>query len=293
MNRQPRLVIDSSCLCYRAKLSLADMSYEDQETGVIFGFLIQLRSLANMFKTNDFVFAWDSRKSIRRDMYHWYKSKRRDKTPEEKEIDEIALPQFGLLRTQVLPGIGFNNNFIQTGLEADDIIAAVVMSGQSDGGNVVVSTDNDLLQLLDFCDIFNPQTKKTITSEDFTDKWGIEPMQWSLVKAMAGCTSDSVPGISGIGEKSAVAFLRDELKKTSKKYESIVSEDGRAITERNEAIVTLPFADTETPEVIENDFDLDYFSMICGKYGFGSFLKQDAYLGWCKIFEGDFDGRKR
>ncbi len=117
------LLIDSHHICYRSMFTIGDLLFEDKGTGVIFGFLRQIQDLAVRFDYSQFIFAWDSTNSYRREMYPEYKRKNKKMTPEMVDLLRIAKPQFPIIRTTILPSIGFNNNLIQTGLEADDLIA--------------------------------------------------------------------------------------------------------------------------------------------------------------------------
>jgi 5'-3' exonuclease len=121
------ILIDSNSICHAAKHSMGDLSYEERKVGVIFGFLLQLLSLSKLLKSNRFVFIWDSRKSLREQIFpdYKYKRKNKEKTKEEKEMDDIAYAQFNILRTEIIPALGFQNNFMFDGYEADDLIAKI------------------------------------------------------------------------------------------------------------------------------------------------------------------------
>ena len=135
--------------------------------------------------------------------------RRPDLTEWEKEEWEIAFDQFKQLRKRILPRIGFNNNHLQTGYEADDLIAKYVKDNAEE--LVIASADNDLLQLLYFADFLNLSKNKLITSKSFFSEYGILPAQWGMVKQIAGCSSDNVKGIQGVGEITAIKYLKGEL----------------------------------------------------------------------------------
>ena len=73
------LVIDCSQLCYRSFYTTKDLSYEEERTGIIFGFLKQIFKLAQDFDTKTFIFCWDSAKSYRKQIYSDYKENRKKK----------------------------------------------------------------------------------------------------------------------------------------------------------------------------------------------------------------------
>lgn len=279
---RPILVVDSSCLAHISKHSTKGLSYGHRNTGVIFGFLMHVNRLANKFATNRIVFCWDSRKSKRRSFFKEYKSSRykRRMTPEEAEENRIASEQFNQLRLDIIPSFGFQNSFIQTGYEADDLIAKVV--GSSNGDDfIIISTDNDLLQLLGKnVRLFDPKTKKISTEVQFECDRGIKASKWAEVKAVAGCSSDSVPGILGVGEKTAVRYLKDDLPKTTKAFQRIESDEGQEIIIRNRTLVTLPFPGVKELCVRFDDevLSLNYFRKMCKELGFKSFLRDE--MNW-------------
>ena len=181
-----RVIIDCNYICHMAKHSMGELSFEELHSGVIFGFLRQMLSLINTFKTNDFIFVWDSRESKRKVLFPTYKANRHyEKTEEEKELDAIAYKQFDILRTEVIPKIGFVNNFMMKGYEADDVIAGIVFRNKENF--VIVSSDNDLLQLLNNrVRIYSIKNKSYYTEEMMLKEYNISPDKWAEVKAIAG-----------------------------------------------------------------------------------------------------------
>lgn len=278
------IIVDCNYICHQAKHTLQYLSHEDQPTGVIFGFMKRLYKFAGEFETSRFAFAWDSGESLRRELFPEYKeSRRREKTPEEQELDGLAYHQFDLLREKVLPALGFNNNFIAEGYEGDDVIASILGSNNFKTLPVVVASDNDLFQLLGKCRLYNPSTEKMYTRSDFKDEWGLYPDDWVMVKAIAGCSGDGVPGVQGVGDKTAAKYLRGELKK-GKIRERI--HDSKDILERNLKLVRLPFKGMSPVKLSrkKEKFDLDGFCDICEEYDFRSFLKKSTYDKWREAF---------
>ena len=217
-----KILIDSNALAHKAKHTLGELTTETMKVGIIFGFLGQLYKLANDYSTNDIIFTWDSNKSHREKLFPAYKENRRtvkeEKTPEEKEEDKLTYHQFDLLHDEVLPMLGAVNNYKISGYEGDDLIASVVYANPNDDF-VIATGDEDMYQLLGDgvsirkCSIDNKGKKKyyLYTEELFTKEFGIDPLDWIEVKALAGCKSDEVPGIKGIGEKTAIQYLKKEL----------------------------------------------------------------------------------
>jgi hypothetical protein len=147
------------------------------------------------------------------------------------------------VKSRVLPECGFGNVFYQDGYEADDLIASVVRNLPGGDEAVVVSADKDLLQLLAdgrVC-VWDPNRKFCHTERTFRQDFGLDPADWRRVKAIAGCSTDDVPGCArGLGEKTAAKFLRGELAEDSRFYETIQRWLESAAYRRNLSLVTLP-----------------------------------------------------
>lgn len=280
------LVIDSHFLCHRAIHTLRALDYENGSTGVIFGFLMQLQAYAKTHHTNDIIFCWDSHDSKRKDVFPGYKN--RDKvemTEEEKEDHKRGFDQFDVIRDEIIPAMGFKNSFYQKGYEADDLIATTVMYHEKDF--IIITADKDMYQLLDFASIWNPSKKEFYTFEDFWKEWRLPPEEWIKIKSFAGCSSDTIPGIVGVGEKTAAKYLRKELKNTTKAFEAIVGSD--ELLKRNIELVELPFHGTNVNNLVPNELNFDRFIQdVCYKYSFDSFLSDNYHLKWQNFFEGNF-----
>jgi len=276
------LIIDCHAICHAAKHTMGDLSYEEQKVGIIFGFMKQMLSLSKAFDTNQFIFAWDSKRSKRRDIYPEYKN-RKPRPQEEIEFEKFAFKQFIELRTKTLQKFGFKNSFIQTGLEADDIIAAITKNYKQEF--VIISGDGDLYQLLDtHVDMYSPKKKgKAYTLNQFKAEYGITPEQWVTVKQVAGCRSDTVAGIVGVGEKRAIQYIKGTLKHKTKGYQNIIV--GKDIIKRNEILVKLPFPGTKIP-VLKKDgpFYLANFYELTDKYGFRSMQQINQMEEWERQF---------
>lgn len=289
----PVLVMDASGICHAAKHTLGNLSYEDQSTGVLFGMFLSIQKLAKRFRTNKFAFAWDSKKSYRREKFKGYKNKKKKElTDDEKDIERTFSIQYNLLRRQLIPQFGFTNSFIQTGYEADDIIAHLVKSiarpetitNESSYKAIIVSSDNDMLQLLEYADIYDPRSKKLTTEKTFRKEWGFASTHWADFKAIAGCQSDTVPGVSGVGEKTTAKYIRNELDANSGMFDKIVS--NKKMIRFYYSLVKLPMEGSQPVQFINQDVHKsDDFQDMCNQYGFQHFLKMQEYKWWKSNFE--------
>lgn len=279
-----KILIDANCIGSVALFAMGDLRMNEVGTGVVYGLLKQLQTIYKGLESSDLVFCWDSQSSIRKEMFSGYKFRRKeDRTKREQDIWATAYEQFHLLRTDYLPSIGFKNQLQAAGFEADDILAKVA----KDNGNcIVITTDGDLLQCLPYCNIWNPRKRTLITAKTFEDEWGIHPKMWGEVKAIAGCKTDTVPGVVGVGEKTAVKYLQRKLSVTSKRYKDITHFEGQNIIARNRDLVVLPLKHTPSFPLKPNNFSLENFRKLCRNLGMDSLLCGSSLNTWTEILSG-------
>lgn len=279
------IILDCSYLCHVAKHAMGELLWEEKRVGIIFGFLRQLLSIAKHFESNDFIFAWDSKESKRKQIFPEYKANRHsEKTIEEKELDAIAYAQFTEIREKVLPYLDVHNNFMIRGFEADDIIAQITRK-HTESEFVIVSSDSDLYQLLETnrVTIYSIKKKEIFNWASFVKEYDILPSAWQTVKAIAGCVSDGVPGVAGVGEKTAIKYLNGELKDTTTAYAKI--RDFQDLY-RNRQLVTLPYPGMPLLKISkQGKLPLLRFLDICRDYGFESFVKKDNLDQWKKYLK--------
>jgi 5'-3' exonuclease len=239
---------------------VGELTYREIRTGMVYGFLRDIVALQDQFRTTDVLFCFDDGHSMRRQFCPSYKTKRKQAhaklTEEERKHKDEFYKQLDHLRDDYLPGLGYNNVFHCPGYEGDDVIASLLNTLPERDDKVVVTADADLLQCLATpqTTTYNPRTRVVHTAASFTKLWGLEPDQWPDVKALAGCITDDIPGIRGVGESTAAKYLRGELCTTHKIYATIHSPAGHKVWRDNLAIVRLPFAGcpvfTPTPDAV-------------------------------------------
>jgi len=216
------LLLDCNYLCWRSFHSTG----KNLDRGTTYGFLSTLQKLRDQFQPSHIAFCFDGDgPSKRKEIYPDYKANRKlvSHVLDEAANDRLMVHQeIKELRDKHLKDLGWRNVFHSSGLEADDVIASLVYAPQ-DGGKVIpqlwrevcgpkfliVSADKDLYQLLDGDRVllWEPSRKRLLDSKVFRDEWGIDPIKWVNVKAIAGCSSDNIDGIKGIGEKTAAKHL--------------------------------------------------------------------------------------
>lgn len=278
---KPYIIVDSHYLCYRAYYTTGDFSYAGYSTGIIFGFLIALKELSEKFDTSNFVFCWDShlKKNKRKLIYPGYKVKP-PREEDKNEDNKVQLrSQMAFIRDEFLPNLGYKNIFIKDGYEGDDLIADIVKRYKKEYKWIIISSDNDLYQLLtDSVVMYDVARKRIIDRAWLKKKWDIEPSQWVDVKAIAGCSSDTVKGIPGVKEKTAINYLKGNLNQNSVAFQKIKN-SGKLI-KQNYKLVTLPFDDLEGGIKLfrpERFLNKDYFAKSCAKYGFKN-LKFESFI---------------
>ncbi len=247
-------ILDCHYLCYRAWFTTGGLSYGDTDTGVLYGFLREIVTLQDRFLPSCFIFCFDHGTPIRKEAYPAYKSNRH-KNLSEEDIEGLKLfrKQVRELRKEHLPALGYSNIFYQKGYEADDCIAKIVHRYNHDNiRHVIVSADHDLYQLLGRrCSIYNPHRKTVTTEKSFSKEYGVSPSQWVDVKSIAGCSTDSIGGIRGVGEKTAAKFIAGKLDGQSKAFQKIV--EGNAIWKANVPLVSLPYEGIKDFRVRSNE----------------------------------------
>jgi DNA polymerase-1 len=267
------LILDVHYLCHRAFHSTQNLTHNQKGSGVVFGFLKSITHLKDEFGTDNVAFCFEHPHLFRRDIYPQYKRKRAtvERTDEEKVLYESLIIQISELQKRYLPRIGFKNIFSYRGMESDDTMARIAETYKEEAEIILVTADNDMLQCLDDnVIIWNPATRKRKTVEWFEREYKMDPRKWAVVKAIAGCSSDEVEGIKGVGEKTAVKFLQGNLPTKSKAYQSILSPQGKAIVRRNRALVRLPYEGCPTPALVEDEVNRAGWRDVCGMLGMRS-----------------------
>ena len=202
-------LIDGSGYIFRAYHALPPLTRkrDGMPVGAVSGFCNMLYKLLEDTKAGETVthiaVIFDSaRKTFRNDIYPDYKANR-DEPPEDLK------PQFGLIRDAVR---AFNVPAIEMeGFEADDLIATYARQAQACGAQVtIVSSDKDLMQLVgEGVDMLDTMKSVHIGPEQVVDKFGVGPEKVVDVQALAGDSTDNVPGVPGIGVKTAALLINE------------------------------------------------------------------------------------
>ena len=255
-------LIDGSGYIFRAYYALPPLTRKSDglPTGAVSGFCSMLFKLLEDSKSNEnkkkpthFAVIFDSaRKTFRNEIYKDYKANR------SEAPDDLA-PQFEYIRKSVLafnlPSVELHN------YEADDLIATYVDQILKRGAKVtIVSSDKDLMQLFKKdVRIFDPMKNKFISEEDVQNKFGVDSSKVIDVQALAGDSSDNVPGVPGIGVKTAAELINKygNLEKLLDSAQEIKQNKRREtlIENRDKAIVSKKLVTLKNDAPVDRDLE--------------------------------------
>ena len=198
------ILIDGSGFIFRAFYALPPLTNPDGiPINAVYGYCNMIINIIETFQPEQVIVVFDTkRKTFRNDIYKDYKSNR----PEPP--DELV-PQFSIIREATkafdLPQIEMD------GYEADDIIATYTSQAEKKGVSVtIISSDKDLMQLVNSkTKMYDSMKNNYIGINEVKEKFGVEPSKVIDVQALAGDSVDNVPGVSGIGVKTAAELLNN------------------------------------------------------------------------------------
>lgn len=206
----PKLIlIDGYSLLFRAFFGGQALTTSDKRpTGALYGLANMLLSLLNTDKPDAIVVCWDAHApTFREQEFEAYKAHRPQAAPELKAQMPIArdlVKAFGIASVEL------------AGYEADDVIGSLAARGKAEGYQVVVITgDSDQLQLVDDDRVTVEITQRGVSErkrynrQAVFDRYGVWPEQIPDFKALTGDSSDNIPGVPGIGEKTAAKLLQE------------------------------------------------------------------------------------
>ena len=259
-------LVDGSGYIFRAYYALPPLTRKSDglPTGAVSGFCSMLfklledsKSNQNLQKPTHFAVIFDSaRKTFRNEIYNDYKANR------SEAPDDLA-PQFEYIRKSVL---AFNLPSIELmNYEADDLIATYTDKILNAGAKVtIVSSDKDLMQLYKKnVRIYDPMKNKFISEDDIFNKFGVDSSKVIDVQALAGDSSDNVPGVPGIGIKTAAELINKYVNlenllesaheiKQNKRRETLIENKDKALISKK--LVTLKH---DAPiKIAPNEFQL-------------------------------------
>ncbi|MBY5948599.1 DNA polymerase I [Photobacterium rosenbergii] len=198
----PLILIDGSSYLYRAYHAAPNFTNSDGEpTGAVYGVVNMLRSMLRQFSTEHIAVIFDAKgKTFRDEMYPEYKANR---PPMPDDLRSQIEPLHAVIKAMGLPLISIS------GVEADDVIGTLASQASKAGMPVLISTgDKDMAQLVDEnITLINTMTDVVMDPAGVVDKFGIGPELIIDYLALMGDKVDNIPGVPGVGEKTAKALL--------------------------------------------------------------------------------------
>ena len=286
------MAVDGNSLMYRAFFAMPPFTTKDgKPSGAIYGFFTMLLSAIEQYSPDAIVVAFDKKgKTFRHDMFDDYKGTR-------KPMPDDLIPQFPLLKDS-LESIGIKTLEVE-GYEADDILGAMSRKASESGmRSILVTGDKDIFQLVDE----NSSvllTRKGVSETVFVDSdkleemYGLKPEQIIDLKGFMGDPSDNIPGVPGVGEKTALKLLH-EYNTMDGVYSNIDRIKGklkeRLIENKDAAYMSKALAkidpeielDCSFDEISSPVFEEEYTKPVFEKLGFNSLIKR---LGFEKTVE--------
>ena len=197
-------LVDGSGFIFRAYYALPPLTRKDgTPINAVLGYCNMIWRLIAGTKTDFLAVIFDTAsKSFRNEIYPKYKANRSD-APED------LIPQFSLIRDATE---AFNIPYVElAGYEADDIIATYASQARNEGWDIeIISSDKDLMQLVkDNVKMIDPMKMVNIGKEEVLKKFGVYPDKVIDVQALAGDSTDNIPGIPGIGVKTAAELINE------------------------------------------------------------------------------------
>ena len=203
-DKTPLVLVDGSSYLYRAFHALPPlMTSGGQPTGAIKGVVSMIRRLLKDYPGSPLVVVFDAKgKTFRDELFEEYKSHR---PPMPDDLSKQIEPIHQIIRAMGLPLL------VEEGVEADDVIGTLALKASQNQTHVVISTgDKDMAQLVsEQITLVNTMTETVMDPQGVIDKFGIPPELMIDYLALVGDKSDNIPGVPGVGEKTALAILQN------------------------------------------------------------------------------------
>lgn len=200
----PLILIDGSSYLYRAYYGFPSLTNSAGEaTGAIYGVVSMLRSLLLQYRPQRAAVVFDAKgKTFRDDLYQAYKAHR---APMPDDLRSQIAPLHEMVQAMGLPLLAV------PGVEADDVIGTLAVQAQQAGLPVIISTgDKDMAQLVSpGITLINTMNGTVLGSAEVSEKYGVPPELIIDLLALMGDTADNIPGVPGIGSKTATALLQN------------------------------------------------------------------------------------
>ncbi|MDD5196155.1 MAG: DNA polymerase I [Candidatus Omnitrophica bacterium] len=255
MDKKRLYLIDATAFCYRAFYAVRGLSTSfGQPTGAIYGFLNLLNKVLKDNKPGYLAVCFDvSRDTFRAKKFAEYKIQR-------PPMPDDLVSQVPLIK-KIVSNYGIKI-LEKAGFEADDIIATLARAAQAKGvSTLIISSDKDILQLVNKdIEVYSPHKDTGIVYDEQAvfERFGVRPQQVADVISLMGDTADNIPGIPGIGEKTAVELVKEfgSLEKLLSGLDKVKKEKIRGALKENIKQARLNKELVELTQDIGIDFNL-------------------------------------
>jgi len=296
--KPPLILVDGSSYLFRAYHTINFTTSTGQPTGAIYGVINMLKSLYKQYQPEQMAVIFDAKgKTFRNDLYPEYKA-HRPPMPDDLRCQIEPLHQ-------IVKAMGFPLISIE-GVEADDVIGTIARHATEAGRDAVISTgDKDMAQLVNrHISLINTMTNQFLDVDGVVDKFGIPPELIIDFLALMGDKSDNIPGVAGVGEKTALGLLQgigslDQIYKNLDKIGELPIRGAKKLAEKmvaHEADARLSYQlatiklDVKLPQAIEDlhidDADTGALEKWFEEFEFKSWLK-DIKAGKPALAKGD------
>lgn len=201
--QNPLVLVDGSSYLYRAFHAFPPLTNRNGEpTGAMYGVLNMLKSLIAQVDPSHIAVVFDAKgKTFRDELFEQYKSHR---PPMPDDLRAQVQPLHTIIKALGIPLISIE------GVEADDVIGTLAVQASRDGKDVLISTgDKDMAQLVnDHIMLINTMNNTLLDREGVIEKYGIPPELIIDYLALQGDAADNIPGVKGVGEKTALGLLQ-------------------------------------------------------------------------------------
>ncbi len=198
----PLILVDGSSYLYRAYHASPSLTNsQGAPTGAVYGVVNMLRSLLRQYPHSHVAVIFDAKgKTFRDDMYEQYKANR---PPMPDDLREQIAPLHKIVKAMGLPLLAVE------GVEADDVIGTLATQASQAGMPVLISTgDKDMAQLVDeHVTLINTMTNVVMDPDAVHEKYGFGPEHIIDYLALMGDKVDNIPGVPGVGDKTATALI--------------------------------------------------------------------------------------
>ena len=274
------ILVDGSSFIYRAFYALPQLTDPNgNPVGAVYGFCSMLISLFDKHKSDLFCVALDAgRDTFRRDIYPEYKSNREETPADLKSQFPVLVEACNAFGVPMIEMVGY---------EADDIIATIATELAQNNYEVrIVASDKDLMQLVDNnIYLFDPIKSKIIKENEVREKYEVSPNQMVALQALMGDSTDNIPGIPGVGPKTAAKLLNKfhSLENIYNEIENVTPPklkekliQNREMVEVSEQLVTLyrKVPVSEDFSKLRIDINAERTNDFLKKYKFNSLIKR-------------------